>query len=101
MTQKITSAILCLFLLLTACSQQEELPPGTSSNAETTTNRFYGVKRSGEQVDTKGVAQRTNLWYPGSVRTNKEPGHIYIISFDGYDLSNIISICTRKNWIVN
>ncbi|GEM_PF-1279701 len=71
-TKNLLFPLLGIFIFLLACSQQEEVPDDSPVNkTESSANHFYGVKYAGGEIATKGVAQRPNLWYPGTAITVK------------------------------
>jgi len=55
-----------MIMLFAACSEKEELTGNGHDGNGPPANRFYGVKYAEDSVATKGVAQRSKLWYPAT-----------------------------------
>ncbi|MDU1889217.1 MAG: hypothetical protein E6767_00885 [Dysgonomonas sp.] len=65
--KKLLHVLMCFMLLFSACSSDEEYEDVISAPGKKEMNyRFYGVKYPEGELNTKGVAQRKNLWYPGT-----------------------------------
>ncbi len=64
--KKLVWCLMCLILVLPACNQEDEfVKKEVSAETNLSPNRFYGVKYPDGEVQTKGIAQRGKLWYPG------------------------------------
>ena len=96
--RKLTLGIISLLLLMVACSQDDlyesNLPENTQSHA--TANHYYGVKRT-QQKNTKGVAQRNNLWSSNTVITVKFLNEPAINDYPNNDVTDRI-IRYAKEW---
>ncbi len=70
--KKLMISSFCFLLLIIACNNEESFVKNETFEKDALSdNRFYGVKYAGDDILTKGIAQRNKLWYPGSVITVK------------------------------
>ncbi len=70
--KKVLLTLMSVLFVLSACNEYEELSPALEKEKPSlSANRFYGVKYADGGIETKGIAQRNKLWYPGSAITVK------------------------------
>lgn len=95
--RKLTLGLISLLLLMVACSDDHMYESDfNTGNTSKKTNHYYGVKRS-EKKNTKGVAQRNNLWSPNTVITVKFLNEPPINDYPNNDITTRI-IRYAKEW---